>query len=583
MIVVLTLCHGQFVKLSTNRSAYIYLLFFEDQVGSRRRMLDIVFESEYFQHLFVKEAGADKWSLNLFLNPPPGWAKVKDNPKYTRDILAKNLHLIGVLSDEAKRYPTDSSLRWRDIDPLWFRPSGMYSHVEIRKAYLKLVFDTMLEEGVQYAEPRKFLGGGRLYVLDPDPKYKATWGQKIVDEEQGGYELRETIKFIEQYKQENKGLIGMKYIITTSRAFSKQLISTHLDRAVNFHKTFPQLVKGFDMCAQEDVGNSLLFHMENFLKIYNNISNENQIPLILHTAETIMPGDLLTSPNNLDPLPALSNAFDAILLDAKRVGHGIGYIKHPHLLNILRDKGIAVEICPVSNQILGFFTDARVHPAVNYIRSGVPVVLGSDDPGTFGYNSFTVDWYYAFLSWGLDLADLKLLARNSLQYSSMTPNEVRYAISEKWHPLWERYMREMKEEACQAKVSATPVFSKIFPLAGSLQGKTKVSIYGRNFEIGICKKMKCKFGEHITEALYVSNQLITCVSHDRGLNRVAMSVSLSVSFDNGLTFTKTGAEFTYKYKRYALPSDTSGAMLHFSHFVQISISMGLVFLTILKG
>ena len=551
-------------------------------MGSRRKLLDIVFDSEYFQHLFVKETGADKWSLNLYLNPPPGWVKVKDNPKYTRDILAKNLHLIGVLSDEAKRYPTDSGLRWRDIDPLWFRPSGMYSHVEVRKAYLKLVFDTMLEEGVQYAEPRKFLGGGRLYVLDPDPKYKATWGQKIVDEEQGGYELRETIKFIEQYKQENKDLIGMKYIIKTIRAFSKQLVSTHLDRAVNFHKKFPQLVKGFDMVGQEDVGNSLLFRMENFLKIYNNISNENRIPLILHTAETIMPGDLQTSPNNLEPLPTLNNAFDAILLGAKRVGHGIGYIKHPHLLNILREKGIAVEICPVSNQILGFFPDARVHPAVNYIRSGVPVVLGSDDPGTFGYDSFTVDWYYAFLSWGLDLADLKLLARNSLQYSSMTPNEVRYAISEKWHPLWERYIREMKEEACRAKVSATPVFSKIFPLAGSLQGETKVSIYGRNFEIGICKKIKCKFGEHITEALYVSNQLITCMSHGRGLNRVAMSVSLSVSFDNGLTFTKTGAEFAYMYKTYTLPSDSSGAMLHFPHFVQISISVGLVFLTILK-
>ena len=532
-------------------------------------MLDIVFESEYFQHLFVKETGAGKWSLNLFLNPPPGWVKVKDNPKYTRDILAKNLHLIGVLSDEAKRYPTDSGLRWRDIDPLWFRTSGMYSHVEVRKAYLKLVFDTMLEEGVQYAEPRKFLGGGRLYVLDPDPKYKATWGQRLLDEEQGGYELRETIRFIEKYKQENKDFIGMKYI-----AFSTQMVLTNLDRAVNFHKRFPQLVKGFDNVGQKDVGKSLLFHMENFLEIYNNVSDEKRIPLILHTAETIMPGDL-------EPLPTLNYAFDAILLGTKRVGHGIGYVKHPHLLNILRKKGIAVEICPVSNQILGFFPDARVHPAVNYIRSGVPVVLGSDAPGTFGYNSFTVDWYYAFLSWGLDLADLKLLARNSLQYSSMTANEVRYAISEKWHPLWERYVREMKEEACRAKVSATPVFSKIFPLAGSLQGKTKVSIYGRNFEIGICKKIKCKFGEHITEALYVSNQLITCMSHDRGLNRVAMSVSLSVSFDNGLTFTKTGAEFTYKYKRYALPSDTSGAMLHFPHFVQISISMGVVLLTVL--
>ena len=43
--------------------------------------------------------------------------------------------------------------------------------------------------------------------------------------------------------------------------------------------------------------------------------------------------------------------------------------------------------------------------------------------GTFGYDSFTVDWYEVFMAWGLDLAELKQLAMNSLRYSSLTDEE----------------------------------------------------------------------------------------------------------------------------------------------------------------
>ena len=42
-----------------------------------------------------------------------------------------------------------------------------------------------------------------------------------------------------------------------------------------------------------------------------------------------------------------------------------------------------------------------------------------------GYDSFTVDWYEVFMAWGLDLAELKQLAINSLKYSSMTEEDKR--------------------------------------------------------------------------------------------------------------------------------------------------------------
>ena len=49
--------------------------------------------------------------------------------------------------------------------------------------------------------------------------------------------------------------------------------------------------------------------------------------------------------------------------------------------------------------------------------------------GTFGYDSFTVDWYEVFMAWGLVLPELKQLAMNSLRYSSLSDEEIEVTFS----------------------------------------------------------------------------------------------------------------------------------------------------------
>ena len=87
---------------------------------------------------------------------------------------------------------------------------------------------------------------------------------------------------------------------------------------------------------------------------------------------------------------------------------------------MVKAKEICLECCPVSNFVLGYVLDMRNHPARGFLHQGLPVSINSDDPGFMGYEGVTLDYLYAFLSWDLDIADLKKLCLNSLTYASIS-------------------------------------------------------------------------------------------------------------------------------------------------------------------
>jgi hypothetical protein len=66
---------------------------------------------------------------------------------------------------------------------------------------------------------------------------------------------------------------------------------------------------------------------------------------------------------------------------ARRIGHGTAVAWEddcPGLLRKMRDEGIAVEICPASEAIIGNAEGDR-HPFLLYRRAGVPLTLNTDD------------------------------------------------------------------------------------------------------------------------------------------------------------------------------------------------------------
>jgi adenosine deaminase CECR1 len=108
----------------------------------------------------------------------------------------------------------------------------------------------------------------------------------------------------------------------------------------------------------------------------------------------------------------------------------------------LKDEHICLEVCPISNQMLRYMKDLRIHPISEYINRGVQCVVASDDPQIFDTVGLAWDlsgevWHGAML----DLRDLKkLLLRNSFTYSAISPDE-RAQMLKNWNNDWQNFVR----------------------------------------------------------------------------------------------------------------------------------------------
>ena len=179
---------------------------------------------------------------------------------------------------------------------------------------------------------------------------------------------------------------------------------------------------GYDLVNEEDASRSLLEYSE-YLKKYRS----RDFNLYLHAGES------LNTKNY--------NLVDAYLLKSKRVGHGYNLYMFPNLLEKYKRADIALEICPVSNIRLGYVSDLRQHPAIEYLKRGVPIVIASDDPIFFENKALTDDWFAVILSFDLTISEIKQLSLNSILYSGVSSRE-KARLLKVWKRQWQNFVNE---------------------------------------------------------------------------------------------------------------------------------------------
>lgn len=105
------------------------------------------------------------------------------------------------------------------------------------------------------------------------------------------------------------------------------------------------------------------------------------------------------------------------LFDADRIGHGTAAVKDPGLLELLAERRICVEVCPISNRLTGAVPPNEAHPLQEFRRHGVPFVICSDNPAI--HQRGLVDDQAEAMAEGLSIFDMQQQCDVAKHYSFM--------------------------------------------------------------------------------------------------------------------------------------------------------------------
>ena len=351
---------------------------------------------QFFQPRMVPKGFYSTWSLN------------KTIPQF-KDSLYNLLTFNAQINDPGVDI-------WKEFEKRFQRLHHFVYYQPIFKAFMEAAFRSLADDGIQHVEMRSFLGNS-LYDLRRPPDYYN--GDTLV-----------------RYYQEATAAVQQdvpdftaKLIYTNLRIQSQEVIDRDVEKAFQMRRRYPDWVKAYDLVAEEDRGNTTLYYLNTWLKM-DSLEEVYGIdlPLCLHDGES--------------DWASVQNLYDAVLLGSDRIGHGFNLFLFPTLQEAIKAHDVCVEVSPLSNQILGYLEDLRVHPARGWLRDGIQCTISSDDPGVFGYQGVTYDYWSIFLAWELDLQAMKKLIINSIQYSYLNEEEKVIAMQH-WQRRWEKFIDEI--------------------------------------------------------------------------------------------------------------------------------------------
>ncbi|RUS71571.1 hypothetical protein EGW08_020664 [Elysia chlorotica] len=299
---------------------------------------------------------------------------------------------------------------WTKFSDYFLTIPGLRSTLETAELYLRKALEGFYDDGVQYIEMRD----GDLFDANETD---------ITDDY-----MRLVDRVVKEFQVTHPDFLGIKFILTGYRFFSEQRMQQQVDRVVERMKKFPDLVKGFDMDSHEDINHRIRFYLKELIK-----DDKSVLPFFFHAGETAWTQG------------ADMNLVDAVLLNATRIGHGFAALKHPKVMEAIREQGIVIEVQPLSNQVLGLVNDMRNHPASHFIANNDRICISSDDFALWGALPLSHDFYMAFMGLGSSKDDLRLLkqlAINSIKFSTMTQAEKIVAM-DKWQRRWTDFIDEV--------------------------------------------------------------------------------------------------------------------------------------------
>jgi adenosine deaminase len=117
------------------------------------------------------------------------------------------------------------------------------------------------------------------------------------------------------------------------------------------------------------------------------------------------------------------NVREAIdVLGADRIGHGVRSVEDSRVIQLVRERGTTLEVCPTSNMQSGVVARLEQHPLIDLGYLGVNTTINTDDPALSGI-SLTDELVMTHIGLGIPLDIIQQNVLNAAKAAFLPPEE----------------------------------------------------------------------------------------------------------------------------------------------------------------
>ncbi len=319
-----------------------------------------------------------------------------------------------------ERKVTDTKYIWDAFNDCFSRVSAILNVRAFYFEYYVRSFKELIRDNIDYAEVRC---GIPHFVDNNNSRFLP--GQEDEQTAAEDYPFRLIYDAYQEAKRIRPDFTA-KLIISGSRKKTPEIVKDEVKNVRSWMQTSPEdipknFIVGYDLVSEEDRG----YKTDEYAEALYGSGCVGSVPFYFHDGESCWADD--------------DNIYSAFTLGTRRIGHGLNLFRFPSMVDQMEKKGVALEVCPISNQLLRYTSDLRMHLIGEYINRGIPCVICSDDPMILGNPGLAYDFWEIYLGGLLGLREIKKLILNSYLYSGMTEEEKQLKINV-WSLKWDRFV-----------------------------------------------------------------------------------------------------------------------------------------------
>lgn len=153
---------------------------------------------------------------------------------------------------------------------------------------------------------------------------------------------------------------------------------------------------GNGVCAADLAGAEAIYPMSEFMELFGQ-AKKLGMPFTIHAGEC---GNV-------------QNILDSVEAGALRIGHGIAMRGNSEVQKMIREKGIGVEMCPISNLQTKAVESESQYPLREFLDNGIKVTINTDNR-TVSNTTMTKELQFIQEHYRITDEEIRLMMRNAV-------------------------------------------------------------------------------------------------------------------------------------------------------------------------